>query len=58
MVMAQIYTILGEYESALDRIEILLSIPAPISASWLKLDPIFSPLHEIPRFRKLLEAGG
>ncbi|MCH7495202.1 MAG: hypothetical protein IH825_03780 [Candidatus Marinimicrobia bacterium] len=56
--MAQIYTILGEYESALDRIEILLSIPAPISVSWLKLDPIFSPLHEIPRFRKLLEAGG
>ena len=58
MVMAEIYAILGEYESALDEIEILLSLPAPISASWLKLDPIFSPLHEIPRFRKLLEAAG
>jgi hypothetical protein len=54
MVMAQIYTILGEYELALDELEYALSIPAWCSPEYLKADPIFAPLQNMPRFIKML----
>jgi hypothetical protein len=54
MVMAQIYTILGKYELALDELEYSLSIPSWCSPEYLKGDPIFAPLQNMPRFKKML----
>ena len=55
MVMAYIYTIVGEYDKALDKFELLLSIPCLASTAWLKIDPILEPIHELPRFNTLIK---
>ncbi len=55
MVMAQIYTIVGEYELAIDELEFALSIPAWSSAEYLRDDPIFAPLNDNPRFQALIK---
>lgn len=54
MVMAYVYTLNGEYDDALDQIELLLSIPAKVSMAWLEADPIWEPLRDHPRFMQLL----
>jgi serine/threonine-protein kinase len=53
--LAEIYTIVGEYEAAIDQLEILFSVPSLISAHALRLDPIWDPLRDHPRFQKLLD---
>ncbi len=59
-ILAEIYTIVGEYEAAIDQLEILLSVPSLISAHSLRLDPIWDPLREHPRFQQLIDkySGG
>jgi hypothetical protein len=54
MVMATIYTIVGEYEKAIDELELVLSMPSWCSAEYLMADPIFAPLNENPRFIALI----
>ena len=54
MVMAMIYTIVGEYEKAIDELEYVLSIPAWVSAKYLMADPLFAPLYDKLRFQKLI----
>jgi serine/threonine-protein kinase len=53
--LATIYTMVGDYEAALDQIEYLLSIPGYLSVPLLRLDPIWEPLRHHPRFQKLLK---
>ena len=53
--MAQIFTMLGELDSAIDRIEMLLSVPSLMSVERLRLDPIWEPLREEERYRRLFE---
>ncbi len=53
--LAEIYTIVGEYEAAIDQLEILFSAPSLISAHTLHLDPIWDPLRDNPRFQRLLD---
>jgi tetratricopeptide (TPR) repeat protein len=53
--LAVIYTMVGEYDAALDEIEYLLSIPGWISYHDLRLDPRWDPLRGHPRFQALLE---
>jgi non-specific serine/threonine protein kinase len=53
--MANINIIVGEYEEAIDQIETLLSIPSQVTKWRLKLDPIYDPICNIPRFQKILE---
>ncbi len=55
MVMAYIYTLVGEYDSAIDELDTLLSIPSLTTAEYLKAEPIFASLRNLPRFRALLE---
>jgi len=51
--LVRIYTLVGEPEKALDRLEPLLKIPSGLSPGWLAIDPNFDPLRGNPRFRKL-----
>jgi len=51
--LAQVYVMVGEYDKALDKIEYLLSIPGELSIPLLKIDPVWAPLHNHPRFQKL-----
>ena len=53
--LVRIYLLVGEPENALDHLEPLLQTPYYLSARWLGIDPEFKPLHDHPRFRKLLE---
>jgi len=53
--LAQVYAMVGEYDKALDKIEYLLSIPGELSVPLLKIDPVWAPLRNHPRFQKLLK---
>ena len=54
MVMAEIYTLTGDYDKAVDQIEYLLTIPAPISESSVRNNTIFQPLKNNRRFQKII----
>jgi serine/threonine-protein kinase len=53
--LAHIYTILGDHEAALGRLEYLLSNPSYLSAPFLRMDPRWDPLRGDPRFEELLK---
>ncbi len=53
--LARIYVMVGEYDKAIDQLEFLLSIPGELSIPLLRLDPVWAPLRDHPRFRKLVE---
>jgi len=52
--LAKIYSMVGEYDLAIDKLEYLLSIPGKLSVPYIKLDPVWRPLLEIPRFQEIL----
>jgi serine/threonine protein kinase len=53
--LAKVLMIFGEYEAAIEQVDLLLSIPGLITIPYLKLDPIWAPLREYPRFQELLQ---
>ena len=53
--LARIYVMVGDYEKALEQIELLLSIPSGLTINLLKLDPVWKPLWDHPEFNKLIE---
>ena len=55
--LAQIYTMVGVDNKAIDQLELLLSIPGDISIALLRIDPRWDPLRKNPRFQKLLKEG-
>ncbi|MBN2413108.1 protein kinase [candidate division KSB1 bacterium] len=52
--LTRIYILAGEYEEAINQLQYLLSIPSEISVAILKIDPIWDPLREHPKFQNLL----
>jgi len=56
--LARIYSVVGQYEKAVDQLEYLLSIPSGnfISVAILRLDPDWDPLRNKPRFQQLLKS--
>jgi TolB-like protein/Tfp pilus assembly protein PilF len=52
---AEIYVRVGEYEAAIDQLEYLLSVPSLITIPLLRVDPLYDPLRDHPRFQALLE---
>jgi len=52
--LARIYILVGEPEKALNQLEPLLKVPYYLSSGWLKVDPEFIPLRNIPRFQRLI----
>ena len=55
--LAKIYILTGKHELAIDKLEYLLSIPSWMTKWELRLDSVFDPLRDNPRFHKLTEAG-
>jgi len=53
--LARIYVMVGEYESALEKLDYLLTIPGFLSTKLLQLDPIWKPLWDLPEFIELIE---
>ena len=53
--LAEIYAIVGEHEAAIDQLEILLAVPSRVSGHSLRLDPMWDPLRDNPRFQKLMQ---
>jgi tetratricopeptide (TPR) repeat protein len=53
--LAEIYVMTGEYQSAIDVLEILLSNPSNFSAKLISIDPKWKPLHGMQRYQDLLD---
>ena len=53
--LAQIYTWVGESDEALRLLDHLLGVPCSLTVTTLKLDPVWDPLREDPRFQALLD---
>ena len=58
-ILARVAAQMGERDRAIDALQRLLSIPSPslppLTPALLRLDPMFDPLHSVPRFQKLCE---
>ena len=54
MLLARIYTLVGEPDKAIDQLEPLLEVPCSLSPRWLAINPYFEPLRPNPRFQKLV----
>ncbi|HET6271341.1 MAG TPA: protein kinase [Bacteroidota bacterium] len=52
--LAKVYAIVGDQELAIDILEHLLTMPFNVSAHWLRLDPVWTPLRTNARFQKLI----
>jgi tetratricopeptide (TPR) repeat protein len=52
--LAYVYSMVGEYDKALDEIELLLSIPYYYTTWDLKLNPFWDPMRDNPRFQELI----
>ena len=51
---ARILAQAGDADAALDEIERLLAMPSWLSVHTLRLDPLWDPIRELPRFKALL----
>ena len=52
--LAEIYAMVGEYDAAIDQLEKLLAVPSITAVPGLRIDPIWDPLRDNPRFQALL----
>lgn len=52
--LARIYAMVGEHAAAEERLEQLLSMPGPLTAAWLRIDPTWAPLRGDARFQRLI----
>jgi tetratricopeptide (TPR) repeat protein len=53
--LTRIYIMAGEYDKALDQLDLLLKVPYQLSPGWLRIDPNFDPLRGNPRFDCLVK---
>jgi hypothetical protein len=58
MVMARIYANCGEYEKAMNELELVLSLKTYITVNTLKFMPWIDPFRDHPRYRALAEKYG
>jgi serine/threonine-protein kinase len=52
--LARIYTMVGEYDTAISRLEYLVSIPGWLTPAWLRADPTWDALRSYPRFQRIV----
>jgi serine/threonine-protein kinase len=55
--LACIYAMVGEFDTAIDQLEFVLSRPGGMSKPFLRLDPAWAPLRDHPRFQKLVDTS-
>jgi len=57
--LARLYAAAGKSDSALARLERLMAKPhmPPVTAAWLRIDPVWAGLASNPQFQKLLASG-
>jgi serine/threonine-protein kinase len=53
--LALICVMVAEHDAALTHIESILSIPSSFSVGLLRIDPIWDPLRDHPRYKELIE---
>jgi tetratricopeptide (TPR) repeat protein len=53
--LACIYTMVGDYDDALELLERLVVMPAGVHAKILEISPVFAPMRDDPRFLALIE---
>ena len=56
--LAWVYTLVGDHDSALEQLEILLERPSRLTISYLEMDPRWAPLWDHPGFKVLEEKYG
>jgi TolB-like protein/Flp pilus assembly protein TadD len=54
--LAQVYTMGGMQDEAVEQLGVLLSTPSTLSAHWLRLDPIWASLRGHAGFEQLISA--
>jgi TolB-like protein len=55
--LMEIYVFIGDRDKAMNKIEYLLSTPSWLSVGKLLIDPIFSDLRSLPRFRQIISSA-
>jgi TolB-like protein/Tfp pilus assembly protein PilF len=53
--LAEVYTMIGDYDAAIEQLEYLLTVPSAVSVSLLRVDPLWDPVRGHPGFDALLE---
>ena len=53
--LAKIYTIVGEPELAIQKLDYLLSIPGELSVPYIKIDPVWKDLLDLPQMKEVLK---
>jgi predicted Zn-dependent protease len=53
--LAQVQAHFGDHDTAIAALPHLLQVPAGLTKTNLKLDPLWDPLRKDPRFQKLCE---
>jgi TolB-like protein/Tfp pilus assembly protein PilF len=56
--VAEVYSILGDNDRAIEILDGLLSRPSAMTVEGLKVNPIWDPLRSDPRFQELLQKYG
>jgi serine/threonine-protein kinase len=52
--LAYVEVLVGEHESAIERLAYLLTIPSEVSVPFLRADPMWDPVRDNPRFQQLI----
>ncbi len=55
--LARIYVMVGEFDAAIEKIELLLDRPSEMSIPLLRLNPAWDPLRDYPRFKRFVEGN-
>ncbi len=55
--LAVTYALIGEQEGAIDQLEAAVSVPSLVTASELRLNPLYDALRDNPRFQALVALG-
>jgi serine/threonine-protein kinase len=55
--LARIYVMVGRHNEAIDIVERLLKMHSELSVAMLRRHPIWDPLRDQSRFKKLIDTG-